>query len=965
MREIEAVIEQIQSMLAWEHDPEQEYMETLVADYSRSVSAANERLRQCEALLSKGLRTEAIQQCETEPNLLDLTAILDFPEVEYWTDYVSQYELPPLPVLLLEVAVDLNDAYATAQPVAGLLKQHRLHALALSPLSVRIQILRELASKDKSNPLWLDDLANYEVARHIQIESEQETVLSDRNTTQAAALEAELASPKWRTRPPKDLVRKVQTVRARLQTYDARRELRTLADQLNQAFADRDLDMAHHHAERWDSLVETAAVPEGDPVFEVAEAALEWIAEENQRTLQEGAYQSSVSALKRNLDRDSSVEDLNRLADAITMFDKGIPDELAQRLEDRKTKINLKSSRRSMVIYASIGAVALIVGSILVSMLFRYWHAEAVTENQQAMRQLLTAANINGAREFYDQLDTDMATSPELLILHQQLKDAEIGEKTRRSSFLSLLKKVEAGIAQSPDQNVLDKSLADLDRAEDLTVDAAEKDEVQRVRNAVTTAMELAKAAADQQFLEDLDAARNRYHQRPDNDMAVNQLLTDEFRALNSRLHVTESHKKPIAAILRTLDKARAEHQRKKKVTTDLGRITAAVGDLDRFQSQLRQYVRSHSGTGRSASFQRVIASEAGFWTGPRLWNELRDSWMSLSLTDVTPASASALRQQYIDFMKSSKRFSAGHDLADQAEALQAVIARDGNGDSPLPERLREPLEFYLQLPLMVARGDVRYYSNADEPPIEKGDTITIVPFKDDLLRRSRQKDLSVNEVTNRRSGGKFVWDAPHAIFAQSALEELKVADQHWEEIFGRMVTQLVSDTGIDPIVRITLLYNLLETGSEGSVFFRDAFRTHVAAVDKFDEFEANWISPTGAPSARVSAALILDDMSPLDEASKAAIATRDAVAAKKPGPAYRWVGWIYEEADETWNCATGTPLQPAANGSLVVIVPQDNKERPSEIVRIGSVASGQLQLAPAGNPTGFLEGRPVYLAEE
>ena len=43
--------------------------------------------------------------------------------------------------------------------------------------------------------MWLDDLANYEVARHIQIESELETVLSDRNTTQAAALEAELASP--------------------------------------------------------------------------------------------------------------------------------------------------------------------------------------------------------------------------------------------------------------------------------------------------------------------------------------------------------------------------------------------------------------------------------------------------------------------------------------------------------------------------------------------------------------------------------------------------------------------------------------------------------------------------------------------------------------------------------------------------------------------------------------------------
>ncbi len=96
-------------------------------------------------MLKAGLRSEAIQQCEVEPNLLDVVATLDFPERDYWVQLLNQYGHPSSGPLLMDVAADLNEAYAEEQPLETLLDRHRLLALAHSPLRLRIKTLRQLA----------------------------------------------------------------------------------------------------------------------------------------------------------------------------------------------------------------------------------------------------------------------------------------------------------------------------------------------------------------------------------------------------------------------------------------------------------------------------------------------------------------------------------------------------------------------------------------------------------------------------------------------------------------------------------------------------------------------------------------------------------------------------------------------------------------------------------------------------
>ena len=73
------------------------------------------------ASFSKDLRSEAIHLAESEPNLLDSLAALDFPERADWDELVQIYQLAAAPKLAVDQAQFLNEAYAQEDPLQDLL----------------------------------------------------------------------------------------------------------------------------------------------------------------------------------------------------------------------------------------------------------------------------------------------------------------------------------------------------------------------------------------------------------------------------------------------------------------------------------------------------------------------------------------------------------------------------------------------------------------------------------------------------------------------------------------------------------------------------------------------------------------------------------------------------------------------------------------------------------------------------
>ena len=84
MFDYQRIVDDIRSSLSSTSVEGVDFLRAATADYAVACDEVNERLRQCGALLHKGLRSEAIQLCEMEPNLLEVAASLDFPERSQW-----------------------------------------------------------------------------------------------------------------------------------------------------------------------------------------------------------------------------------------------------------------------------------------------------------------------------------------------------------------------------------------------------------------------------------------------------------------------------------------------------------------------------------------------------------------------------------------------------------------------------------------------------------------------------------------------------------------------------------------------------------------------------------------------------------------------------------------------------------------------------------------------------------------
>src|SRR5687767_9088108 len=112
MTDYNVVVDNIRAFLSSVDQTRTEGLADLASEYAALCREANARLRRCGDYLRRGMRTEAVHLAEAQPSLLDLVAALDFPELQEFQNTCSIYELSPPPKLLMEVAQELNEAYA-------------------------------------------------------------------------------------------------------------------------------------------------------------------------------------------------------------------------------------------------------------------------------------------------------------------------------------------------------------------------------------------------------------------------------------------------------------------------------------------------------------------------------------------------------------------------------------------------------------------------------------------------------------------------------------------------------------------------------------------------------------------------------------------------------------------------------------------------------------------------------------
>ena len=329
MLDYQRIVDDVRSALLNNGQDGDDFLQAVAADYSLAIDEANERLRQCGALLRKGLRSEAIQLCEIEPHLLDVAGILDFPERDTWNELLALHNVASPAALMLDVAANLNEAYAIEQPLATLLQRHRLLAMSRGPIKLRLETLRGLAEADPETDIWETDVRTFEEERIKELQRDVPQAIAKGDAAALAVLAAELEQSPWRTDRPEALIQQIAAARAQAAREQGLEALQRTAEELHSLHAAFDVDGARRARAQWDSLFAAWGKSADPAMLQGAAIPLEWLRQQDEITQQTARHEAALAALDQALAARRPSAKLHRLhRDAVQEGE--VPAELQQ-----------------------------------------------------------------------------------------------------------------------------------------------------------------------------------------------------------------------------------------------------------------------------------------------------------------------------------------------------------------------------------------------------------------------------------------------------------------------------------------------------------------------------------------------------------------------------------------------------------------------------------------------------------
>jgi len=978
MLDYQRIVDDVRSSL-YSHSAEgMDFLRAAAADYSVACDEVNERLRQCGSLLRKGLRSEAIQLCEIDPNALDVVAILDFPERDQWIELSKRNGLAPPTPLMLDVAAELNEAYAIEQPLAALLQRHRLLALAHGPLSARIQVLRQLAELDANSSVWQEDLRTFEQERQKQIQAEVEAAARAGDTAALASLDAELSSPEWKNPPPPALAKSAAEATTTLHYWAAQSQLEEFAAELNSAMSNGRPDLGQTLYTRWNETIADCGWQPSEQLAERVAPALRWVHEHLDR-------EAAVTALAGAVNNERSAARLRELHGRAVKLGN-LPAKLEERYCSRLAAVE-RTVRRLWWLKIGVAAAVVVIVVSGIGWIVSYEHYEAeVATAVTNLRFFIDHKELEQAESLRRNLSERAKRDPRLQGPLNDLEKALEYERKRQADFSQQLngatywlEDVRKSLTNDPGQTVLDRLREELERIQSDLTHAKDLARTEQDRKQVASADEFAtqvkeewQRRLDRAFLNqygDFEKQLTQVERDTHSSQREQETQLVEFKQNLQKWETASEHVSPALVTrigtlnerLSALEKGAQQHAREER---DERQITAAVGDIPGYLRALQDYVQHNPNSNRTPGFQRV-AEESLCWQAVAEWQKLATQWRKAGFA----ASGRSAAEDQLALAN-----TVSDDFADCAECeslrtllpyLKAIAQRDNSGeriDVPLKKLFADPLvadAWMVETKDSAAggkKGDEarqRYYFR-EKPKVDRNSP----PFTK-LRYVSSFDGKTKDRWLGEGSKVQFVGPAPQTVVAGKVLPLLKALnDDNWEKSFCRIIAAIQADHAMDPILKVNLLQQVLDIGVRGSHCLEKAFGRHLEWIKeaKINAF-ANWLDPVDSTVAndRKEAARKLESLPDVDAPIKA---VEQELTTKLQLPEFRWVGWLHRSREGQWECLMNS--EPNGAGRLFVVCRQSTGGKPvlnaiGQLNRKVSVIS-----ATAGSL--LVEGRPVYL---
>ena len=979
--EINELVDEIQQVLVSESEPLAEELMDLAGRHEDFVYGAIKRLKAVDALLNKGLRSEAIDLAEREPNLNDVVISLDFPELDAWNDLLARFEMQPIPALPEDLAAELNDAYSVSAPVERLLQRHRTAALARAPLATRVDILRRLAAADSGNPAWPQDVKVFEQHRLTELKAELETAIREKDLETLAALEREVASPDWKMQVPPDLKRKVNDANAKLRQVSARAELDTLSYQLSDAFAEFDLEAARKLGQRFRALAQIVSLTSSDPLMDIAGPALDWISDEDLKAQREAQHLQKVKDIEDGLNQNVHAERLERLHYEATLHGHALPERLASRLADRLETLKVNAGRRRRtIIIASVAGVVMLIGVTGVAIRhvgIRNNIQRHVTQLGQLLPEAERTGVVDPLNQYFELLSQEPASisqAAEVVGLRQQFELLKTSEASRLAQIEQILKQASADVQKTVMPGEFSRLFQSLKSAEELAKNTAEKTQIMVTETMLRERLTESRKKVDTEFSSRMAQINEAIAALRQDSLTGYDEVLRQLTEMQEAPDVSEGLIASVTALRGKLLTERSEVSLQMDMARGLQEITSAVGNTPGFVAQMQKYMEAHPGSTRATDFQSLLNFEQSLWKGVLAWNDIRSRLLSVNIARITPREAKSLVDDFSAFQKSSGPYAGEMNLGNRLLALQAVAQRRIGAEGSLTDHFRSVFDgkaisssFLIKPDQPADSGKPVEIFYADAAPIIEKNSLVFDYFTTPSGDQTINKKLSATGFPYAAARKRDDWLSPQSKLAASILEQVDaLKEPDFEVTVARLVTRILKDeSDLDPILRLLLVERMIKAGSDGSVYISkrcDPTMDNIAGagIPKL----TNWVDTQDLQTKklRVTAAAFLEKhAASIIEAVAAAETDRDSAREEKIGPSLRWVGWMTRNAKAEWSILlkTGGPLD---GGKQLCVFQKITPTSMPEKVIVGTLEADQsVKLTDAVGQTSTTEGRPVF----
>jgi hypothetical protein len=972
MLDYQRIVDDVRSALFNNGQDGRDFLQGVAADYALTIDEANERLRQCGVLLRKGLRSEAIQLCEIEPNLLDVVAILDFPERDVWNNMLSLYGLSLPPVLMLDVAANLNEAYAAERPLARLLQRHRLLAMAHGPLKLRLDTLRSLADADPENPIWEQDVQTFEEERVKELQYEVQQAIASGDTTAVNTLADELDSSAWRIERPESLVTQIAAARSYAAQAKGKAELQWTAHQLQAMSAMSDVEGARRARAQWEQLLAAWSQFADPKLLQSVAAPLDWLREQDEMAEEAEQHVAAVAALQRALAASRPADVLERLHREAAEYGD-IPQDMEERFHKQVDSATRAARRRTYAVRALIAVSVVAICVVFGVVVFQQLQTRKVDRARASLEQLLKDDKLDEARNFLDQL---MAASPKTAAapVIQEIKISLTGrqdeENRRRRALATAMELLQKSIAdQFPDKDGLARAKKLAKTEEEKAAIGIAEQEIDMLEHAIKSKVDQDFVVQLKDFKERIDAVEKEMGDQPEAAIQKLKNLKREIgnlRTLNSQISETSARAAERLQIrTNTLfDAAQTIGDRRKHEEA----ITAVCGDRAAFAQKLVEYADAFPQDRRSDSFHALARDESALWDWIDQWNGTvqtvgRGNWAKFD------RKAAALWT--VKLQKLLEDSWIGHPNAEAFKQrlpyLAAIAQRTDSEGNPIEAALKPIFTDPLVTGVWMLKDTAgkRYYFHED------------LTAKLGLSGSSRPEgaygfeyltglDLHKRHGVVRGSDIETTFAlAPQRATARALAAALgDIRDDRWDASFCGMIDTVLDDHQTDPLLKHIFLRKIVAVGCQGSLCLQRALGDSFELLKNSKvPLRINWIDPNDAEALqqRPIAEAELAKISNVIDVRNAAV--RQWQSLEKPvGVELLCIGWLRKDEAGNWQCVA-KPSGPQS-GKLVVAtaaVAKGSNGKTATFSAVGRMERGKAILDIARGPA-LAEGRPVYV---